>query len=274
MEDNHSCSGGWCGTDSRLRSILAVVGVLLALFLLAKALHEFKLFGIEGKYMYPSNTVAVTGIGEVTAIPNVASFTYTVLEEGATVGDAQKKATEKGNKAIDFLKSEGIEEKDIKTVGYNISPKYEYTQGPCNAFGCPPGRQVLKGYEVSQNIAVKVRKTEDAGDILAGIGTLNVSYVSGLEFTVDDEESLKAEARTKAIADAQEKVKALAKDLNVKIVKVVNFYEEGDQYPIPYASERSMVGNADMKLQAAVAPDLPGGENKVKSRVMITYEIK
>ena len=39
--------------------------------------------------------------------------------------NAQDAATKKGNDIIEYLKKEGVEEKDIKTTDYSVSPQYE-----------------------------------------------------------------------------------------------------------------------------------------------------
>src|SRR3989344_4676546 len=153
--------------SSKFSWLWVTVGVLLAIFLLAKAMHEFRLYSQEGRYSYPSSVITVSGEGEGTAIPDVAAFTFTISEEALTVDEAQKEVTSKEGKALEFLKSNNIEDKDIKTIEYNISPKYEFVQETCTAFRCPPGRQVLKGYTVSETVSVKlVRITsfhEDGG---------------------------------------------------------------------------------------------------------------
>ena len=54
-------------------------------------------------------------------------------------------------------------------------------QKECSNDFCPPGgERILKGFEVSQNISVKVRDTEKAGKVIAGIGELGASDISGL----------------------------------------------------------------------------------------------
>ena len=142
---------------------------------------------------------------------------------------------------------------------------------------CPPGKQVLAGYEVNQTVTVKVRKTDTAGDVLTKVGDLGASNISGLDFIVDDIETIKAEAREKAVSDAKAKAKVLAKTLGVRLDTVVNFYENGDGgYPIMY--REAAMDSKVMMEGAAVAPQaspvLPTGENKVVSNVTITYEIK
>ncbi len=150
--------------------------------------------------------ITVSGKGEITAIPDIAQFSFSVTEEAKTTKEAQEKATVKTNAAIAYLRSVKIDDKDIKTVGYNVNPRYEYVKDQsvigCVGMGCP-GKQIINGYEVSQTIQVKVRDTTQAGTILAGIGDLNVTNISGLDLTIDDETKLLQQAREKAIEDAR-----------------------------------------------------------------------
>ena len=138
---------------------------------------------------------------------------------------------------------------------------------------CPPSKQVLTGYEVSQTITVKVRKTADAGGILTKVGGLGVSNISGLNFVVDDIDTVQAQARDKAIADAKDKADKLEKSLGVKFVRIINFYEGGN-YGVVGMGGDMMSAKAVSFESAQVAPQLPVGENKVTSQVSITYEIQ
>lgn len=261
---------------SRLSKAILWTVVLLALFLGVKVLSSLKELSYIGKGVYPSNVISVSGTGEVLAVPDIASFSFSVVEEGKTVKEGQDKATKKINSILEAVKGLGVEEKDIQTTGYNSYPKYDYQQVQvCTAGYCPPGKQILTGYEVSHSITVKVRDTDKAGDVLTKVGDLGVSNISGLDFIVDDLETVKAQAREKAVADAKSKAKVLAKTLGVRLDTVVNFYENGD-YPIMYRAEMS----ADSKLglggvaTAPAVPSIPTGENKIISNVTITYEVR
>jgi uncharacterized protein YggE len=153
----------------------------------------------------------------------------------------------------------------------DVNPKYEWKQGICNQNFCDGGKSVLTGYEVSQNIDVKVRDTSKAGEILSGIGSIGISNVSGLKFTVDDDEALKNEARAKAIEDAKLKAELVAKNLGVKLVKVISYYEENDQ---PVYDGYGRGGDMVEAKAVSVAPEIPTGENKIISKVSVTFEIK
>jgi uncharacterized protein YggE len=129
---------------------------------------------------------------------------------------------------------------------------------------------VLTGYEVSQTISVKIRKIDDAGKILVGVGDKGATNISGVSFSVDKKEAIEADARAKAIQDAEEKAKVLAKSLGVKLTRIVSFSESGGG-PAYY---RGDMMEASMFKSADVAPSIPTGENKFTSNVNIVYEIQ
>ena len=245
----------------------------LALFLLVSTISEFKSLRFIGSGVAATNTISVNGEGEVFAVPDTATFSVTVREKAKEVKDAQDAATKKGNDIIAYLKDGGVEEKDIKTVDYSVSPDYEWSQGACPQGGYCPGKQALVGYQVSQTLSVKVRDTKKAGDLLSGVGSRGATEVSGLSFTIDDEDALKAEARDKAIVQAKEKAEVLAKSLGVSLVRVVGFSESGDGREIYYAKTSAALG-IGMGGDVYTAPEIPAGENKIVSNVSIVYEIR
>ncbi|QQG37972.1 MAG: SIMPL domain-containing protein [Candidatus Kaiserbacteria bacterium] len=245
---------------------------MLALFLVVATVRELKEFRFIGSGVSASNTITVSGDGEVFAVPDMGTFSVTVRERAKEVASAQDTATEKINAIINYLKGAGVEEKDIKTADYSVYPQYEYETAVCRDGYCPPGRQILNGYEVSQTLTVKVRDTDLAGDLLTGVGSRGASEVSGLSFTTEDEDALQAQARQMAIDDAREKAEALAGQLGVRLVRIVGFSENGS-YPIPYAYARGGLA-MDAESTKASAPMLPTGENKIVSNVNVTYEIR
>lgn len=268
----------------QLFNVIVSVFVLLAIFLGVKVINSIKDFSYIGKGIYPANVVTVNGIGEVTAVPDVASFSFSVTETSKQIADAQDTASKKMNAIIDALKSLGIDEKDIKTTGYNTYPKYEYQRSVCPTlspesmsvssayFPCTDGKQVLIGYEVSQSITVKVRKTSEAGKVLSKVGELGAKNISGLNFVVDDIEKVKAEARDLAIKDAKEKAKVLQKSLGVRFSKITSFYENGN-YP-SYGYGGDMMDGGVMSAKAVSVPQIPVGEDKIVSNISITYEVR
>ena len=255
----------------RLLRVGSLVLMVLAVFLAARTVNEFKRYHTIGTDAPAQNTISVSGEGEAFAVPDVATFTFSVMEEAPVVAEAQQLTSRKVDGALAFLRTQRVEERDIKTVSYNINPRYEYARIVCITYPCPEGKRALAGYEVSQTIEVKVRALAGAGALLGGLGDVGVTNISGLTFSVDDEEAVQREAREQAITQAKQKAKQLAKDLGVRLVRIVSFNESGGPiYFRSYATEGFGKGGLD----AAPAPQVPAGENRIVSNVTITYEIR
>ncbi|MBI5469700.1 SIMPL domain-containing protein [Candidatus Kaiserbacteria bacterium] len=255
----------------RIESAAAFALTMLGIFLVILAVSSLKEFRFIGSGVTATNTITVSGTGEVFAVPDRATFSFTVMKTAKDVTTAQTDVNTKGNDIIAYLKSQGVDEKDIQTTDYSVNPHYEYSQSVCTNGYCP-GRQTLTGYDVSETVTVKVKDPTKAGTLLSGIGSKGATNVSGLSFTVEDETALEAQARQEAIDDAREKAKELAKQLGVSLVRVVGFSENGRGGQIYYA--KAMSADSGMGSAAAPAPEIATGQNKITSDVSVTYEIK
>src|SRR3989344_412927 len=257
--------------DTKIITFARATLIVLMVYLAVLAIGTLKGMQFIGSGVPASNTISVSGKGEVFAVPDTAEFSATVTETAADVKTAQNAAAKKSNALIAYVKNAGVDEKDIQMTDYNISPQYEYRQASsCSGGYCPPGKQVLSGYQVSETLSVKVRDTTKAGDILSGVGGKGASSVSGLHLTIDDQKKLEGDARQKAIDEAKGKAAELAKSLGVSLVRIVGFDENGNT-PVFYAKAESRTMSLD---SAAPAPEIATGQNKITSNVTLTYEIR
>lgn len=261
--------------NKKLLQGLVTVGIVsLSLFFLAKTSEALR--GNYTREMPP--TITVSGEGEYFAVPDTATFNFTVEREGKTQKEANDIGAVAMNKILDSIKKEfSLDSKDIKTTSISVNPKYEYNT-PCRADVCPMYMPVssnpkIIGYVFNQSVTVKVRNLEKAGDIAANLAELGATNVYGPDFTVADEDVAKESARMEAIKDAKVKAMKLSKQLGVRLGKVQSFSENGGggMYPM-YASTAGYA--RDSVSEKAVAPELPTGENKYSSSVSITYEIR
>ncbi|MEN9560998.1 MAG: hypothetical protein RIQ56_271, partial [Candidatus Parcubacteria bacterium] len=137
----------------------------LAVFLIILAVSALKEYRFIGSGVTATNTISVSGQGEVFAVPDTATFSYSVMDTAKDVTTAQTSVNTKGNAILAYLKTEGISEKDVQTTDYSVSPRYEWSEAACSRTSgyCPPGKQVLTGFDVSQTVTVKVKDTNKAG---------------------------------------------------------------------------------------------------------------
>jgi len=267
--------------NKRFATALIILAFAGSAYLAGQFLNGLKQYTFIGRDVPAVTTINVSGDGEEFVIPNVAEVSFSVSKDAKTVAEAQKDSGTKINAIMEYLKSQKIETKDIQNSDYSVYPKYDYQRAVAcidNNFNgyCPSGKQILIGYTVSQTISVKIRELDKAGDIMVALGDKGATNISGLNFTVDTDlrKTTEALARGKAIAEAQSKAALLAKDLGVKLTRVVSFSENN---ATPYYGYGGGARKEMMALSAdsmAPAPELPVGQSKIVSNVTITYEIQ
>lgn len=260
------------------------VSAALSVFLSASTIAVFVLafsgFWYVSSYsrsLVPTRSFSVEGEGKVVAVPDVAELSFGILTEGGkNLSDLQKENSNKANRIVSFVKESGVADKDIKTQYYSITPRYQY-------FSCPPVRilnetapikpcppQEIVGYSISQNILVKARDLNKAGDIVAGVVERGANTVSGPTFTIDDPDLLQQKAREEAILKAKDKAKATASAGSFRLGKLISVSER-EGFPIPFRSFALEAKGGDL---GGGTPPIEPGSQEVKVNVMLVYEIK
>jgi hypothetical protein len=214
-----------------------------------------------------SRTFAVSGQGKVVVVPDIARFTFSVVSEGGKdLTSLQQDNVKKANAAIDFLKQQGVDSKDIATQAYNIEPRYE----TCFRGPCPP--PTIVGYTIRQTVSVKARDLEKVGDLLGGVVSRGANSTFGPDFTVDDPTKLESDARALAIAEAREKARSVASAGKFSLGRLVSI-EEGNNFPMAYGKGGGGMMDAAVSSQAPVVPAFEAGSQDITVNVTLRYEI-
>lgn len=209
--------------------------------------------------------INVTGEGKASATPDIAELSFGLsVQRQPTAKQAMDSLGKTMQKILDAVKAAGIPEKDINTEGLSLSPAYDWNEG----------RQIMRGFDASQSLRVKVRDLDKVSDVLAAATNAGANQAGGVNFTVDDPEKARAEARNKAIEQAQAKAEKLADQLGMKLGKLKSFNESGNGpiAPIPYGRGGGVA--MDMMESAVTATPLPAGDQEMVVQVMMTYELR
>jgi len=249
-----------------------VVGVLV--FFVGQMMYQSQLLDQQN-----SNQISVSGEGKIYVKPDIAIISLGVESEAKAVADVTKDGTQKMNAVIEAVKKLGIKDEDIKTTNYNLTPVYDnYSVAVMGVESMMyPSRpiktsNVLTGYKLSQNIQVKIRDFTKIGEALAAGTASGANLVGDLQFTIDNPEQFKEQARAEAIKQAKEKAKTLAKNSGIRLGKLVNVYENYSPYPVAYDSysKMGMGGTAEV----ASTPTIQPGQQEINVTVSLTYKIK
>lgn len=226
------------------------------------------LFFLGGKWIETRNdprraAISVSGDGRVFVAPDIAEISVGVQTgRQPTAAKAMEKLKTSMDALIAAVEKAGVAKKDIRTENFWLNPVYDYRDG----------QQVPRGFEANQSVRVKVRDLDKVSDVLGAATAAGANQAGSVNFTVDDPEAKRAEAREEAITEAKEKAEVLANQLGVRLTKIVSF-SEGEGGVPPVYMERAaygMGGGADM----AQSVPLPPGEQEVTVNVSITYEVE
>ncbi|MCX6718535.1 MAG: SIMPL domain-containing protein [Candidatus Staskawiczbacteria bacterium] len=240
---------------SFMLAAILVVGILV--FFVGQIVLQNKSADLQNQ-----NQITVSGEGKVYAKPDVALISLGVTAQAVTVADVTKSGTDKMNAVIDAVKKLGVDEKDIQTTNYSLTPNYNYTQ---NA-----GR-IFQGYTLEQDVQVKIRDFTKVGDILAKATSVGANLVGDLQFTIDNPEQFKEQARAKAIAQAKANAENLAKESGIGLGKIINIFENSyNSSPVMYSSAKAMGAGV---MDSAPVPTVQPGQQEIDVTINLTYKI-
>lgn len=247
-------------TDACRKIFITLIGILLVyviVFVATLIRNNLKTYHSIGMADKAERTIMIEAQGKVTAAPDVAVTSMGAISEGATVAEAQAKNNEVMNALTSKLKQLGVAASDVQTNQYNIFPLYNYTEDE--------GR-VLNGYQVSQEVEIKIRNLNKAQAVLALAGEVGANNVSGLTFTVDNREVFKNAARDKALMEIAQKARSISESLGVRMVGISSYneYEVGGAAGLLRAEA----------LGGAGAPSVEPGSMDVMMNVSVLFEIR
>lgn len=260
---------------AKLIKLAKIIAILIIAFLALTIAAKAEGLRYIGSGKDASNTITVTGHGTVNKAPDTAKISFSVSQESKQVADGQKTVSAKVDAITKALKALGIADADIKTDSYDSYPQYDYpVTPPCYQGGVCPRTSttpVLRGYQVTHSITVSVKDLDKVPDVLKVLGENNVTDLSGPNFGFDDDKAVSREARDMAIDDAKSEAKKLAQALDVRLVRIVSFSENGSGVPMPMYAQKGMALDS---VAASAAPTIPTGNQKITSDVTIVYEIR
>lgn len=211
----------------------------------------------------PRRSMTVTGNGEVDAAPDIAYLDTGVVSEGKTAGEALAANTKAMQAIFDGLKGMKIAKEDIRTSQFSVSPVYAHPpQKPDGSRDEP----TIRGYQVTNQVNVTVRKLPELGAILDKLVTLGSNRVDGIRFEIEDSEPLLDKAREAAVMDALRKAKLYAAASGVALGPVLNLSEAGGYQQPMYMKATAMRESADVPMAA--------GTQRLSASVSMTIGIE
>ena len=213
-----------------------------------------------------SSGIHVTGLGTVTAEPDLAVLSLGVEAFAETVSEARQTAATATNSIIAALRDQGVQDNDMQTAHFSIQPEYDWEN---NRNGRPP----IIGYRVTNTLSIKVRDLDSVGPVIDGAAAAggDVTRVNSIRLSIEDGAALAEQAQRLAVQDALSKAGLLAEEAGVTL---------GDLQFITEVSSPQYGRNEDVffaeRAVSAAAPaptSILTGEQDVVVRVQAVFGI-
>jgi uncharacterized protein YggE len=205
--------------------------------------------------------ISVSGTGKVTGTPDTLTMSFGVSVRRDTVSEAVAVAAAKAQAIIDALESNGVAEEDIQTANYSIYPQYDWDGE----------KQQLLGYQVNNSVIAKIRDIDNAGEVIDAVTAAggNEVTVSGVTFSIEDNDALIEAAREAAWNDAKAKAEQLAALSGVTLGNPAVISETFSPSPQPFAYATSEFAGEDAAFSTPINP----GEQQVAVSLNVRFSI-
>lgn len=155
------------------------------------------------------HVIRVIGEGKADAVPNRAEITIGVKTEDKQLEAAQKKNAVIISKITNELNKLGISNDQIQTVNYVVFPQYDFVEG----------KQVFRDYAVEHLLRININEINKIGLVVDKAVEAGANIISGINFTTSEYEQFEQQALAIAVINAYQKAEAIARTLNVHLIK-------------------------------------------------------
>ena len=231
-----------------MKRLLLAVAALFTLVALAGAVGLPDLAGAQDAP--EGDTITVTGVGSVEAVPNEAQMSFGVETRASTAKAAVATNADAMRKIINALRQAGGRE--LATQWVSVYPYTDETG-------------TVNGYSASNSVSA-VSDVADAPALIDAAAEAGANQISGPGLSSSNAEALYRQALAKAVADARLNAEALAKAAGRSLGPITTMVEGGGSQPTPLYREAAQAADSS-------TPIVPG-EQETSAMVSVTFSLR
>jgi len=214
------------------------------------------------------STISVFGTGTVLAQPDMIQMTITLSNVAQSTRTAQEAVNRMVRQALEILKINGIEDKNISTASLTFRSEYEYTT-----------RRILVGQRAEQILTFSIDninndiENEKVSRIIDQLIQINGIEMNQINFGVKNNTEYFIRSRELAYQKAVEKANQYAELSNLKIIRVLSITEEVHQQHTPINRLTNQLVYAEAARDAG-STIVPTGELEITTNIFVVFALK
>lgn len=254
--------GGMKEMNAMIRKAFPIVATLLTTAAAATAITT-PAHAAEVQIQVQNPVVELTVNEVVRSAPDMAQIGAGVTTRAATAQEAVRQNADAMDRLIARLRQLGIDGKDIQTSNFNLNPNYNYNR--------ETGEQTFAGYNVNNQVNVKLRDLKRAGVVLDAMVAAGANNIYGPNFMLEDDAAAKDTARGNAFKRGRMMAEQYASMAGYSGVKLIEVSESFQSYgPMPVAEGAIRMSASKAGADTPIEP----GEVGTGVTISVKYEMQ
>ncbi|WP_435202356.1 SIMPL domain-containing protein [Qipengyuania sp. 902] len=197
--------------------------------------------------------------------PDMATISTGVQTDADTAVEALRRNSAEMERLVALIRALGIPARDIQTASINLNPRYDY-----NNRGDQPPR--FLGYQASNQVTVKLRDLDRVGEVLDAMVEAGATNINGPQFSIEDDEAAKAQARSNALERGRAQAEEYARLAGYSGVRLLQVAEAIRGSSGSMAKDEAILVSGS-RMAAAPPPPVAPGVVSTGVGIALTYEM-
>jgi len=208
----------------------------------------------------PVSSIRVTGDARVTAKPDRVQIDIGVTTRAAQSQDAAAQNARQVEAVLAAVRKAAGSTAVLKTISYSLNPNYQYHP--------KGGEPTIDGYTALNVVQVTLDELGKIGAVIDAATESGANHVQGIQFTLRDQDTVRAEALREAALRARAEAEVLAAALGLKVLRVLTVEESSPRF-VPMR----VYGGARAMATAAAPTPVEAGTLDVTADVTLSVEV-
>jgi uncharacterized protein len=178
----------------------------------------------------PVSSIRVTGDARVTAKPDRVQIDIGVTTRAAQSQDAAAQNARQVDAVLAAVRKAAGPTAVLKTISYSLNPNYQFHPNG--------GEPTLQGYTALNVVQVTLDELGKIGAVIDAATESGANHVQGIQFTLRDQDAVRAEALREAALRARAEADVLAAALGLKVLRVLTVEEQSPRVVPPWPRPR------------------------------------
>ena len=208
------------------------------------------------------SSIRVTGDARVTAKPDRVQIDVGVTTRAALSQDAASQNARELEAVLAAVRKAAGPTAVLRTLSYSLTPNYRYHP--------KEGEPTIEGYTALNVVQVQLDDLTRIGAVIDAATQSGANRVQGIQFTLRDQDTVRAQALREAATRARAEVDVLAAALGVKVLRILSVEESSPRFaPV------RVYGGAARAMNAEAAPQtqVESGTLDVTADVTLSVEV-